>query len=43
MLLLSPDRCARQAHRAWEVTSAGLEAAERAADVIGDYLDKAVA
>lgn len=43
VLLLSPDRCARQAHRAWEVTSAGLEAAERAADVIGDYLDKAVA
>ncbi|MDU8942441.1 3-deoxy-D-manno-octulosonic acid transferase [Ovoidimarina sediminis] len=43
VLLLSPDRCARQAHRAWEVTSAGLEAAERAAEVIGSYLERAPA
>ena len=40
VLLLSPDRCARQAHRAWEVTSSGAEASERAARVIGGYLER---
>ncbi len=43
VLLVSPDRCARQAHRAWEVTSSGAEAAERAAHVIGIYLERAPA
>jgi len=41
MQLLSPERAARQAHRAWEVTSAGAESVARARQVILDALDQA--
>lgn len=43
MQLLSPERAARQAHRAWEVTSAGAESVARARQVILDALDQAAA
>lgn len=36
--LLSPDRAARMAHRAWEVTSEGAEESERALEVILSFL-----
>ncbi len=36
--LLSPDRAAQQAHRAWEVTFQGAEASDRVIKVIGRLL-----
>ncbi|MEM9343642.1 MAG: glycosyltransferase N-terminal domain-containing protein [Pseudomonadota bacterium] len=41
MQLLSPERAARQAHRAWEVTSAGAESVARAREVVLHALDQA--
>ncbi len=39
--LLAPDKAAKMAHAAWEVTSAGAEATNRVIELIRDNLDKA--
>jgi len=38
--LLSPDRAAAMAHAAWEVTTEGVEVANRVADMIREALDR---
>ena len=41
--LLSPDRAARQAHRAWEITFQGAEASDRVVGMIRRLIDERVA